>query len=202
VTYVSLAWQGFRLRTVAHVIKFFEAAGGLSKNANGGQQQQQPQQPQPQQQEQQEQQHQHQHQQQQQQQQSNGTSLLQKTSSASRPRGAETTMQNRPSDGGSRDGGGQKLGEEAERESDHGPLDEDMLADVKFPLSLSNGELVIESLGEIISNHALYHDANYFYPVGYRYSAPSAVGGCSAFAVAVWGCRVRSDLFATTRCGP
>lgn len=52
----------------------------------------------------------------------------------------------------------------------------EILADVRFPLTLSNGDLVIESLGEIISNHPLYHDANYFYPVGYRYLPPPAVG--------------------------
>ena len=56
---------------------------------------------------------------------------------------------------------------EGEGETVH--IDEDMLSSVKFPLSLLNGDLVVEALGEIISNHPLYHDSQFIYPVGYRF---------------------------------
>ena len=84
------------------MVKFFEAAGVL-KNGNGGGTTQQ--------------------QQQQQQQQTTDAKLSPHTSSAFR-----STSSNKTTDAGSRDGVGQKVGEEAELETDGGPLDEDMLA--------------------------------------------------------------------------
>jgi hypothetical protein len=63
----------------------------------------------------------------------------------------------------------EKLEKEGGEDSHQKPyLDEEMLSGVKFPLSLSNNELIVETLGEIISDHPMYHEASFIFPVGYR----------------------------------
>ena len=63
-----------------------------------------------------------------------------------------------------------KTAMEAAKEPDEGlKLDEDVFSDVRFPLTLSDGNLVIENLGEIVAESGMkYHSPDIIYPVGYK----------------------------------
>jgi len=84
---------------------------------------------------------------------------------------------------------------EGETEGARAPLDEEMLKDVRFPLTLGNGELVVEALGEIIADHPLYHDNNYIFPVGYRWGCMNECSICLTDCEMCEGGGVRSLFF-------